>query len=248
MDRRSSCTPTRAADRSRRASWRAWCSCPRSSWRRRRRCSAIDAREPRSWPAPTRSWRSPWPAAAVAFAVAPSPVAYLMATLAATSITLVRPAHAALLPEVAETPDRWPWRTPRPGRSRASARSSVRSSPGCSSASAEPAAVYAALALLTLASFLAVLPLARAARPLVAPMAIPRRERLRSRAWRGPAHDRRRPPAPRRDGDPERRDRAPRCVQRPLDGHRHRPARGRRELDRLRRRRRRARIRSSAPA
>ena len=37
-------------------------------------------------------------ATAVALAVAPPIVAYLMATLAATSITLVRPAHAALLP------------------------------------------------------------------------------------------------------------------------------------------------------
>ena len=44
-------------------------------------------------------------ATAVALAVAPPIVAYLMATLAATSITLVRPAHAALLPEVVRTPD-----------------------------------------------------------------------------------------------------------------------------------------------
>ena len=43
--------------------------------------------------------------AAVAMAVAPSLIAYVMAMLAATSITLVRPAHAALLPEVAEAPE-----------------------------------------------------------------------------------------------------------------------------------------------
>jgi MFS family permease len=43
--------------------------------------------------------------ASVALAVAPSPIAYVMAMLAATSITLVRPAHAALLPEVAEAPE-----------------------------------------------------------------------------------------------------------------------------------------------
>ena len=44
-------------------------------------------------------------ATAVALALAPPLVAYVMATVAATSITLVRPAHAALLPEVAQTPD-----------------------------------------------------------------------------------------------------------------------------------------------
>ena len=76
-------------------------------------------------------------AAAVAIAVAPALVAYLMATLAATSITLVRPAHSALLPEVAETPDSLAWRTPLPAPSRVSGRSSVHSSPGCWSASAE---------------------------------------------------------------------------------------------------------------
>ena len=45
--------------------------------------------------------------------------------------------------------------------------------------------MYAALALLTLASFLAVLPLARAARPLVVPMAVARRERLLSELGAG---------------------------------------------------------------
>ena len=44
-------------------------------------------------------------ATAVAMAVAPPIVGYLMATVAATSITLVRPAHAALLPEIAPTPE-----------------------------------------------------------------------------------------------------------------------------------------------
>ena len=44
-------------------------------------------------------------ATAVAMALAPPIVAYLMATLAATSITLVRPAHAALLPQIVRTPE-----------------------------------------------------------------------------------------------------------------------------------------------
>ena len=44
-------------------------------------------------------------ATAVALVVAPPFVAYVMATVAATSITLVRPAHGALLPEVAQKPD-----------------------------------------------------------------------------------------------------------------------------------------------
>jgi MFS family permease len=44
-------------------------------------------------------------ATAVALVLAPPIIAYAVATLAATSITLIRPAHAALLPDVAQTPD-----------------------------------------------------------------------------------------------------------------------------------------------
>jgi MFS family permease len=51
-------------------------------------------------------------ATAVALVVAPPIVAYAMATLAATSITLVRPAHAALLPRWPRRPMSCPSRTP----------------------------------------------------------------------------------------------------------------------------------------
>ena len=43
--------------------------------------------------------------AAIALAVGPPLVAYALATLCATSITLTRPAHGALLPEVVGSPD-----------------------------------------------------------------------------------------------------------------------------------------------
>ena len=90
---------------SRQGSSPASCSCPRSSSRPRRPCSATDGRGHASWPAAYAVVALAMGATAVALAVAPPIVAYLMATLAATSITLVRPAHAALLPQIVRTPD-----------------------------------------------------------------------------------------------------------------------------------------------
>jgi MFS family permease len=116
--------------------------------------------------------------AALALAVAPSPIAYVMAMLAATSITLVRPAHAALLPEVAETPESLAVANAASGTVEGLGALIGPLLAGLLVGLGGAAAVYAALALLTLASFLAVLPLARAARPLAVPTAIQRRERL----------------------------------------------------------------------
>jgi MFS family permease len=116
--------------------------------------------------------------AAVALAVAPSPIAYLMAMLAATSITLVRPAHAALLPEVAEMPESLAVANAASGTVEGLGALIGPLLAGLLVGLGGAEAVYAALALLTLASFLAVLPLARSARPLAVPMAMQRRERL----------------------------------------------------------------------
>ena len=124
-------------------------------------------------------------AAAVAIAVAPALVAYLMATLAATSITLVRPAHSALLPEVAETPDSLAVANAASGTVEGLGALVGPLLAGLLVGIGGAAAVYAALALLIFLSFLAVLPLARAAGPLVSPMARPRRERLRSELGAG---------------------------------------------------------------
>ena len=116
--------------------------------------------------------------AALAMAVAPSLIAYLMAMLAATSITLVRPAHAALLPEVAEAPESLAVANAASGTVEGLGALVGPLLAGLLVGVGGAAAVYAVLALLTLASFLAVLPLARAARPLVVPPSTWRRERL----------------------------------------------------------------------
>lgn len=116
--------------------------------------------------------------AAVAMAVAPSPVAYVMATLAATSITLVRPAHAALLPEVAEVPESLAVANAASGTVEGMGALIGPLVAGLLVGFGGAAAVYAVLALLTLLSFLAVLPLAGAARPSEVPTSIRRREAL----------------------------------------------------------------------
>ena len=116
--------------------------------------------------------------AAVALAVGPPLIAYVMAMLAATSITLVRPAHAALLPEVAEAPESLAVANAASGTVEGLGALVGPLLAGLLVGVGGAETVYAALALLTLASFLAVLPLARAARPLIVPMTAQRRERL----------------------------------------------------------------------
>ncbi len=116
--------------------------------------------------------------AAVALAFAPSFIAYVMAMLAATSITLVRPAHAALLPEVAEAPESLAVANAASGAVEGLGALIGPLLAGLLVGIGGAAAVYAALALFTLASFLVVLPLARAARPRVVPVAVQPRERL----------------------------------------------------------------------
>jgi MFS family permease len=117
-------------------------------------------------------------AAALALAVAPAPIAYAMAMLAATSITLVRPAHAALLPEVAEAPESLAVANAASGTVEGLGALIGPLLAGLLVGLGGAGAVYAALALLTFASFVAVLPLARAARPLVVPKSMPHREPL----------------------------------------------------------------------
>ena len=117
-------------------------------------------------------------AAAVALAVAPPIVAYLMATLAATSITLVRPAHAALLPQVVRTPDELAVANAASGTVEGLGALIGPLVAGLLIGLAGPAAVYGAIAVLTLGSALLVLPLGLAARRLVVAAAVPRREGL----------------------------------------------------------------------
>jgi len=102
-------------------------------------------------------------ATAVALVVAPPIVAYAMATLAATSITLVRPAHAALLPEVVQTPDELAVANAASGTVEGLGALLGPLVAGLLVGLAGPAAVYGAIAVLTLGSTLAVLPLARVA-------------------------------------------------------------------------------------
>ena len=104
-------------------------------------------------------------ATAVALAVAPPFVAYLMATVAATSITLVRPAHAALLPEVAQKPDELAVANAASGTVEGLGALLGPLLAGLLIAVAGPAAVYGANALLALAAVALLLPLARSALP-----------------------------------------------------------------------------------
>ena len=123
-------------------------------------------------------------AAAVALAVAPPIVAYVMATLAATSITLVRPAHAALLPQVVRTPDELAVANAASGTVEGLGALIGPLVAGLLIGLAGPAAVYGAIAILTLGSALLVLPLGLAARRLVvaAAVAAPRGPARRSSA------------------------------------------------------------------
>ena len=100
---------------------------------------------------------------AIALAVAPPVVAYLAATVAATSITLVRPAHAALMPEVAPTPDTLAVANAASGTVEGLGALIGPLLAGVLVGVAGPAAVYAAIAVLTLGSVVAVLPLGRRA-------------------------------------------------------------------------------------
>jgi MFS family permease len=103
---------------------------------------------------------------AVALAVAPALVAYVMATLAATSITLIRPAHAALLPEVVQAPDELAVANAASGTAEGLGALIGPLLAGLLIGLAGPAAVYGAIAVLTLGSVIVVFPLARTARPI----------------------------------------------------------------------------------
>ena len=123
-------------------------------------------------------------ATAVALAVAPPLVAYVMATVAATSITLVRPAHGALLPEVAQTPDELAVANAASGTVEGLGALLGPLLAGLLIGVAGPAAVYGANALLALGAVVAVLPLARGALPVIeAPAA--RAESLRAELGAG---------------------------------------------------------------
>ncbi len=134
-------------------------------------------------------------ATAVALVFAPPIVAYAMATVAATSITLIRPAHAALLPEVAQTPDELAIANAASGTVEGLGALIGPLLVGVLVGIAGPAAVYATNALLALGSTLAVLPLARASRSLAGvTAALPRGHRLGrelAAGLRAVAHDRR---------------------------------------------------------
>lgn len=112
---------------------------------------------------------------AVALQIAPPIVAYLMATLAAASVTLVRPAHAALLPEVVQKPEELSVANAASGTAEGLGAMLGPLLAGLLVGLAGAAAVYAAIAILSLGAALAVLPLARAARPLEVATALPRR-------------------------------------------------------------------------
>ena len=106
-------------------------------------------------------------ATAVALATAPPFVAYVMATVAATSITLVRPAHGALLPEVAQKPEELAVANAASGTVEGLGALVGPLLAGLLIAAAGPAAVYGANALLALGAVAAVLPLARGALPVI---------------------------------------------------------------------------------
>ena len=106
-------------------------------------------------------------ATAVALAAAPPFVAYVMATFAATSITLVRPAHGALLPEVAQKPDELAVANAASGTVEGLGALLGPLLAGLLIAAAGPAAVYGANALLALGAVAVVLPLARGALPVL---------------------------------------------------------------------------------
>src|SRR5262245_14940498 len=117
-------------------------------------------------------------ATAVALVTAPPAVGYVLATVAATSVTLVRPAHAALLPEVVRTPDELAVANASSGTVEGLGALVGPLLAGVLIGIAGPAAVYAAIAALTLGSAPLVLPLARAALPIQRMTLTGRRDQL----------------------------------------------------------------------
>jgi Na+/melibiose symporter-like transporter len=118
-------------------------------------------------------------ATAIALVAAPPLVGYAMATLAATCVTLVRPAYAALLPEIVRTPDELAVANAASGTAEGLGALIGPLLAGLLVGLAGPAAVYASIAILSLGSTLVVLPFGRAARPLVVVPAVPRDGLLR---------------------------------------------------------------------
>ena len=115
---------------------------------------------------------------AVALAVAPPLVAYGLATAAATSITLARPAHAALLPEIVATPEDLAVANAASGTVEGVGALAGPLLAGVIVGVGGPAAVYLAISLLTLGSTIAVLPIARAAHPIAVADIVHRQTRL----------------------------------------------------------------------
>lgn len=105
---------------------------------------------------------------AFAIAIGPPIVAYAFATLTATSITLARPAHAALLPEVVQTPEELAVANAASGTVEGLGALLGPLLAGALVGLAGPAAVYGAIAILSLGSALVLLPLARSAAPVPA--------------------------------------------------------------------------------
>ncbi|MFL5779002.1 MAG: MFS transporter [Chloroflexota bacterium] len=115
-------------------------------------------------------------ATAIALFTGPPVLAYGLATVAATSITLARPAHAALLPEIVQTPDELAIANAASGMAEGFGALIGPLTAGLLISLGGPATVYAAIAVLALGSTIAVVPLARLARPIaneVAPLPRP---------------------------------------------------------------------------
>ena len=108
---------------------------------------------------------------AVAVAVGPPLVAYMFATLVATSITLTRPANGALLPEIVATPDELTAANATTGTVEGAGALIGPLVAGALIGIAGPWLVYGATALGAVIAALAVLPLARSAPPVPAPAA-----------------------------------------------------------------------------
>ncbi|MFL5757583.1 MAG: MFS transporter [Chloroflexota bacterium] len=103
---------------------------------------------------------------AVALAVAPALAAYAVATLAATTVTLARPAHAALMPEVVHSPDELAIGNAASGTAEGLGALLGPLLAGVLVSIGGPALVYGACAVLAAGSALAVFPIARAAAPM----------------------------------------------------------------------------------
>jgi MFS family permease len=99
------------------------------------------------------------------WAMLPAPVVYVLATITATAITVTRPAQAALLPEVADTPDQLTAANVTAGTAEGAGTLLGPAIAGVLTAVGGPSLVFAASSLGLLLAFLAVLPLLRTARP-----------------------------------------------------------------------------------